>query len=899
MILLMKPSIVTAQQTSVNEILAEMSPEERVGQLFLVTFYGTDISEESDIAALITEHHVGGVVLLRENDNFTDVDPIEITTQELILGLQQINAPEASGPFSALSGPNQFIPLFVGIEFEPGAQANPQLLSGATTLPTNMSIGATWNETLAGDVGRIVGAELSALGFNLLIGPSADVLRNPSSSLDNGLSTNVFGGQPYWVSEMSSAYVQGVHIGSQDRVLVVPQHFPGFGSADRIPDDEIPSLRLDLPQLMETELVPFLALTGGAPVPNSAADGLMTAHLRYIGLQPDAPGTQNRPLSLDAASLQVVLEVDEVALWRDAGGLLMTDSLGARGVTAVYDPSAASFSNRQIAQNALSAGNDILYMRDFGLNPPVDQTENIIDTIEAFVQQYKDNDAFREQVDASVRRILEKKLSVYEQFSEEAVLGQVAVDMPEQQPDLTRSIAQQSVTLLSPSQPDSLTGPQAGERIVVFTETRPIQQCSECLAKNTIELEAFEASVLRFFGPQSVNIVAFADIQSFSFAELETFLNDEETVGLPLNQNGEDDEPSALSIALNAADWVVFLMLEDESVSRAEGQGVVSRFLVDRTASDAQRFVVMAMGAPYLLDSTEMSKLTSMFALYGHSEPYIDVAARALFQDIAYAGSSPVSISGMNYSIDEAVRPDPDQTINLTLIIERGETGQVVSDARVQEGDTLRVRTGQILDSNGNPVPDGTPVDFVIDYVDDTVRDVVTGVVSNGSAEVQYLIQRSGDLLITASSDPAQSSSTIRIIGGIPETPVPPTPIPTPPPPVEPELPDTQDASGQIASVNFSDLFFSLLGLLTITLAIFFWVSESRGLNYGLLLALPSFVFGLIAYNYYVLLLPGAAFWNSLFGDGWAASVAAWAGAVVGFSLILLILNLRRRQLQR
>src|ERR1051325_627528 len=58
------------QNSKAQEVLASMSPEERVGQLFLVTFQGTNTDTTSQIYDLITNHHVGGVVLSAENDNF-------------------------------------------------------------------------------------------------------------------------------------------------------------------------------------------------------------------------------------------------------------------------------------------------------------------------------------------------------------------------------------------------------------------------------------------------------------------------------------------------------------------------------------------------------------------------------------------------------------------------------------------------------------------------------------------------------------------------------------------------------------------------------------------------------------------------------------------------------------
>src|SRR5688572_7346859 len=57
-------------QDPVGNLITRMSAEERVGQLFLVTFTGTDAGPQSPIYDLITNYHVGGVVLTRANDNF-------------------------------------------------------------------------------------------------------------------------------------------------------------------------------------------------------------------------------------------------------------------------------------------------------------------------------------------------------------------------------------------------------------------------------------------------------------------------------------------------------------------------------------------------------------------------------------------------------------------------------------------------------------------------------------------------------------------------------------------------------------------------------------------------------------------------------------------------------------
>ena len=60
----------TTPEERAQALLSTLTPEERVGQLFMVTFNGSNIDEDSEIYDLIINHHLGGVVLQRDNDNF-------------------------------------------------------------------------------------------------------------------------------------------------------------------------------------------------------------------------------------------------------------------------------------------------------------------------------------------------------------------------------------------------------------------------------------------------------------------------------------------------------------------------------------------------------------------------------------------------------------------------------------------------------------------------------------------------------------------------------------------------------------------------------------------------------------------------------------------------------------
>ena len=230
---------------AVLAILNSMSPEERVGQLFLVTFTGTDTGENSQIHNLMTEYHIGGVVLLAENDNFVSAPETVAQAHALINNIQQLEWDTSKNPAAIVQGSEStsaYVPLFVGIAQEGNGSPTDQILSGLTPLPSEMAIGATWSTELARRVGEVRGRELAALGINLYLGPSLDVLEAPSIS-GGDLGTRVFGGDPFWVGEMGRAYMSGLHTGSGNQLRVIAKHFPGVGGSDRLPEEEVSTVK--------------------------------------------------------------------------------------------------------------------------------------------------------------------------------------------------------------------------------------------------------------------------------------------------------------------------------------------------------------------------------------------------------------------------------------------------------------------------------------------------------------------------------------------------------------------------------------------------------------------------------------------------------------------------------
>jgi len=332
LISLLSPGVTRAQEEDRVALLMEsMSSAAKVGQLFLVTFPGAELADDALIAALIRDYHVGGVVLLSDNGNIVNEGdtPTQVVT---LTGQLQQAAWEATQPvtvtFEEEPPADPFIPLFIAVSHEGNGMPFTGIANGTTQLPSAMALGATWNPTHAETVGRIVGQELGALGVNMLLGPSLDVLDDPRPESAGDLGVRAFGGEPFWVGQMGQAYIRGVHEGGGERVAVVAKHFPGLGASDRSLDEEVSTVQRTLEKLRQIDLAPFSAVAQ-ADDPLARPDGMMVSHIRFQGLE-GGRFVKTRPISVDSQVLQRLLGLPELAGWREEGGVTVSDGVGVR-----------------------------------------------------------------------------------------------------------------------------------------------------------------------------------------------------------------------------------------------------------------------------------------------------------------------------------------------------------------------------------------------------------------------------------------------------------------------------------------------------------------------------------------------------------------------------------------
>ncbi len=915
------PAVATAQAALLQQgpnplnearsLLLKMTPEEKVGQLFIVTFKGRDItSTDSKIQDMLMNRFIGGVILSAANDNFIGPSGTLDDIQNLTNTLQEVKYAGSQkslvNPVTKANFTPNYIPLFIGISQEGDLAPNDQILSGITPLPDEMSIGATWNPGLAERVGATMGSELSALGFNLYLGPSLDVLDTVAGKEGgNDLSTLAFGGDPYWVGVMGEAYIKGLHEGSSNQLAVVSKNFPGRGDADRSPESDVATVKKSLEQLKQIELAPFFQVTGNAASPEATTDGLLVSHIRYQGFQGNIRAT-TRPISFDQTALNQILSLPAFATWRQAGGVLVSDSLGSAGIRKFFDPTGTSFDARQVALNAFLAGNDLLYLDNFVASTDSDPYTTLQRTLDFFAQKYREDAAFAQLVDASVTRILTLKYRLYPNFSLDGVTKfPSALIKVGQDQQVSFDVARQSATLISPSQSELNQvlprPPENRERIVFLTDILSARQCSNCTNQPILAVDALQNAVLKLYGPNASGQVFTGNLASYSFLDVINYLD------------SNKDSPPNIQNDLLAASWIVIGALNVDP-ARPESSALQRLLSEKPDLIRNKRVILFAFGAPYYLDATDISKLTAFYGIYSKSPAFVEMAARILFQELTPSGDSPVSVPGAGYDLGMATSPDPSQVIQLDLDLAEAQTptppqatqtlkpsisATATQPPKFKVGDNLPLKTGVIIDNNRNPVPDGTVVRFLftIGTADSTTQSQVDTTTTSGIARASLRIPSAGQLEVRVAADPALTSKVLRLeissTGAVAITAMTPTFQATITPTTTITITPTATAtmtptSTPVKPVKTEAGDWLLANLVTLAAAFgFFWLGRSIGnMRWAIRWALMAVVGGLVAYFYLAIDFPGSKVWLNVAGKGGVlmvtliGTILGWLGGV-------------------
>lgn len=329
-----------------------MSTEERIAQLFMLTYYGNMPS--ASFLSWIQKRGMGGVKIFGWNaDN----------TETLVESLRRIYRTAQTGPHA--------IPPFAATDQEGGWIRH---VKGATSVtPGNMAIGASsWIDDAYWS-GYYINRELYKLGILMNFAPTVDLATNPASSI---IGSRAFSDNPEHSAYLAAAWMQGA---LDAGIMPVAKHFPGHGDTVYDSHGTLPVINVSKEMLEKRELVPYKLLI------KEGLYGIMSGHLAF----PQITGSRE-PASLSYTMITTILRKE-----LQFDGIVITDDMTMQGALS-------KDSLEQACEKALMAGNDMILLSQ-ELEP-----DSFI--FNQFKNRYISDGEFRKRVDESVIRIIKAKI---------------------------------------------------------------------------------------------------------------------------------------------------------------------------------------------------------------------------------------------------------------------------------------------------------------------------------------------------------------------------------------------------------------------------------------------------------------------------------------------------------
>ncbi len=361
-----------------DEILLDMTLDEKIGQMMLVNFRSWKSAEmeeaedltvmNDEIAQIIGDYHIGNMILFGENTKTTE------QTIRLTDALQQ----------AAMKSDD--LPLMIGIDQEGGIITR---LGQGTCMPGNMAVGATGNTEYAYDTGKVIGEELKVLGISATFAPDADVNNNPENPI---IHLRSFGDDANQVAE----YVVRMQDGLNDAgISACAKHFPGHGNTATDTHTGLAIVDQSKEEWEQCEQLPFQAAA------DNQVDIIMTAHIQYPGLDhtqtiSKEDGSQiYLPATLSGEIVTGILKGE-----MNYSGVVSTDAMDMQAITS-------HFGETEAILMAINAGVDMLCNpTSLKCSEDAIKLKNIYDEIKKAVTS---GTISEDRIDDAVLRILKMK----------------------------------------------------------------------------------------------------------------------------------------------------------------------------------------------------------------------------------------------------------------------------------------------------------------------------------------------------------------------------------------------------------------------------------------------------------------------------------------------------------
>ncbi len=313
-----------------------------VGQLLTLGFDGLEASAK--LRSALATMQPGGIILFARN-----IDSAQQTHALLRESQRQVATP-----------------MFLCVDMEGGTVD--RLKNVIAPTPSVADVFATGNKKLFRLHGRLIGREVSTLGFNVDYAPVLDLGFERSRSVMTSRTTSP---DPKDAIAYAREFLKGLR---DEHILGCGKHFPGLGEADLDTHHKLPSIDKPWNNLWNEDLLPYRTLRRELPF-------VMVAHAGYPAVTKD-----NTPASLSKKWITDILK-------KKIGykGLIISDDLEMGGVLAVA-------SIEEAAIQTLRAGADIFLV--------CHNEEHVWRTYHAVLQEAERDKRFAKIVTTAAKRVL-------------------------------------------------------------------------------------------------------------------------------------------------------------------------------------------------------------------------------------------------------------------------------------------------------------------------------------------------------------------------------------------------------------------------------------------------------------------------------------------------------------
>jgi len=354
-----------------SNTFADFSIDEKIGQMILVGFRGSEVSDNHQVIEDILEYKIGSVILF-------DYDVKKKSRKRNVIDPKQVSK------LTSKLQTHSKIPLLITVDQEGGLVQRLKKRHGFTKVMAPGDVGLKNDPKFTYKESQKLARDLKSVGINLNFSPSADVNTNPSNPVIGKIKRS-YSKNPDIVATHIREFIKShrdLNIGTTIK------HFPGHGSSKSDSHKGFVDVTHTWDEL---ELIPFKAM-----IDEKNVDIIMSAHIFNGGLDPHYPGTLSKNIITDLLRSHM-----------DYKGVIISDDMNMSAITDHYGFKRSIELSLNSGIDILLYGNNLVYEKEIA--------KKVHSTIKELIVEGKVSEF---QINESFNRImsLKKKLKLIDDF---------------------------------------------------------------------------------------------------------------------------------------------------------------------------------------------------------------------------------------------------------------------------------------------------------------------------------------------------------------------------------------------------------------------------------------------------------------------------------------------------